>query len=159
MRKKFLSVMILCGFLVGVSSWAFAEPSTVDGAQKATVQLDAKGLRALAKALLDNKASGRTVCIVDSFGHQWELTINRWSITGWFYPVCYESPWPVTGVHVGLNFDLVAGPNPDHACYCNEWHEFVGTVNLQTRSAEGWAYAYGGEDCTGDAPCSAWLCQ
>jgi len=111
------------------------------------VNPDRVGYQELVDAFLNNKDAGAafTVCVYDTGGYTWELTVSGTSITGWFYDLC-GYVWPVTGSREGLSFNLMATNPAVDVCYCDEWFEFAGYVDRRSRTLMGQVWDHGA-DC------------
>lgn len=162
MKKLIVGAIMLAVLAVSVTvSPSFVkagETSVTTNDVSGVAEFDAATMRKIVRALSANDGLQRTLPpICDSFGYTWHLTVsgtrNGGNITG-TADIC--GTWPVTGTYSGLSFDMTADIT-GNGCFCNSFHQFVGTVNKQTKTASGTAYASGG--CTGSAPCTAGLCE
>lgn len=158
MKKEIVGAIMFAVFAVAVmvspSSVKASEASvTTNDVSGGVIKFDAATMRKIKRALLAKDGLERTLPpICDSLGYTWYLTVSGDNITG-FVDIC--GIYPVTGTHSGLNFSVIANIT-GNTCYCNNFHQFVGTVNMQTKTATGTAYSYDG--CTGQGPCDAGLC-
>lgn len=105
------------------------------------------GYQELVDAFLNTEDAGAafTVCVYDTGGYTWELTVSGSSITGWFHDLCGYS-WPVNGSREGLWFNLQATNPAPGDCYCDEWFEFAGRVDRPSRTLIGQVWDHG-VDC------------
>ncbi len=147
--KKTLVVFLFIGMMV-ISSTAYAGGSACIQGETEVQAMELEEIKGLMKALSGTPNRTFHVCVLDEFGHLWEIDITGPNISGTFYPACGSDPWVVTGGHVGLNFDVTAWFVGGYNCYCNNGHEWIGTVDIQTRTAVGHAYQLDG--CLGDGP-------
>jgi len=141
-------------FVFCISTFTVAETSVSVNDVSGCTPLSPAEMAKFVSALEANDAAERSLPpICDSFGFVWILEVQRGQIRG-IAEIC--GTFPVEGQVRGGQFSMTANITGNQ-CYCNDFHQFDGTVDKPNRRLIGTAYAFGG--CEGEAPCEAGLCN